>query len=203
MNAWLVRPNPHGKNRIKEFRSQDIVAIGWPETGSLAGLSREDLKTFLAGPPYNLSGLKLGNAYATVDIFINQIAVGDTILSPDGDDIYFAEIIGDYQFEEAADAEGYSHQRKVRWLSTTSRKELSKELRTSLKVHRATANLSHHAVEIRALAAGNPVPLHARTVEISYPLRPDFSVEFEIPADISKNEAERLSKYFHTLYFTE
>lgn len=42
--------------------------------------------------PYELNGLKLGNAYATVDLFINRMEIGDFILVPDGDNIYFCEI---------------------------------------------------------------------------------------------------------------
>lgn len=206
MNAWLVRPIPHGTNRINEFRTQNIIAIGWPKIGDLTGLSREELKTLLNGPPYELDGLELGNAYATIDIFVNQMNIGDTVLVANGDDIYFAEITSDYQFDISVDPDGFSHQRQVRWLSNTSRKELSKELRSSLKVHRTTANLSHHVDEIKALATGNPVSRVAQsvtTINVSYPLRSDFTVEFKIPADISKTEAERLSTYFRSLYFTE
>lgn len=206
MNTWLVRPIPHGTNRINEFRRLNRIGIGWPKIGDLTGLSREELKTLLNGPPYELDGLELGNAYATIDIFVNQMNVGDIVLVANGDDIYFAEITSDYQFDISFDPDGYSHQRQVRWLSATSRKELSKELRSSLKVHRTTANLSHHADEIKALAAGNPVSRAIQpttTINVSYPLRSDFTVEFKIPADISKTEAERLSTYFRSLYFTE
>jgi len=30
-NTWIVRPKPHGILRMKEFLSQNIVAVGWPE----------------------------------------------------------------------------------------------------------------------------------------------------------------------------
>lgn len=207
MNTWLVRPIPHGTNRIREFRAQNIIAIGWPNIGTLTGLSREDLKSLLSGPPYNLSGLELGNAYATVDIFVNQMQKGDIVLVANGDDIYFAELTSDYQFNISVDPQGYSHQRHVKWLSDTSRKKLSKELRSSLKVHRTTANLSHHVDEIKALAAGTPVSNKITqpnvAISVSYPLRSDFSVEFKIPANITKTEAERLSIYLRSLYFTE
>jgi len=207
MNTWLVRPIPHGTNRINEFRAQNIIAIGWPNIGDLTGLSREDLKKLLAGPPYNLGGLELGNAYATIDIFVNQMNVGDIVLVANGEDIYFAEITSDYQFDSSVDPDGYSHQRRVKWLSDTSRKVLSKELRSSLKVHRTTANLSHHVEEIKALATGSPVSARATlstaSIDVSYPLRSDFTVDFKIPADLSKTEAERLSTYFRSLYFTE
>ena len=204
MNAWLVRPFPNNQNRINEFHAQSMVAIGWPGIGNLTGKSREDIKKILAQPPYNAKGLELGNAYATIDIFVNQANIGDLVLVPNGDDIYFAEIVSDYKFEASVIIDGYPHQRDVRWISSTSRSALSKELRTSLKVHRTTANLSRHSEEIEALATGRTVPAAtASPIDVVYPLRPDFSVGFKIPADISKLEAERLSAFFSTLHFVE
>lgn len=204
--TWLVRPVPHGTNRIEEFRAQNIIAIGWPELQDLTGFSREGLKALLAQAPYGYSGLALGNAYATIDIFVNQMHPGDLVLVANGDDIYFAEITSKYQFNDAHTDDGYPHQRTVKWLlpASISRQTLSKELRSSLKVHRTTANLSHHEKEIEALAAGKAFAREAeKDISISYPLRPDYSVSFTIPSDISKSEAERLSIYFRSIYFTE
>ncbi len=209
-NAWLVRPFPHGIKRVEEFKKENIVAIGWPGIGDLTGQSREDIKRILSETPYCYSGLELGNAYATIDIFVNQMNIGDLIISPDGDDIYFAKIVGDYHFEASKDGAdvGYSHQRKVTWLNDTSRKQLSKKLRSSLKVHRTTANMSEHVLEIEALATRgiyeeSTEALLVDTIKVSYPLRPDCLISFDIPKDISKDEANRLSAYFQTLYFKE
>ena len=214
-NAWLVRPFPHDDKRLEEFKLKNVVAVGWPGIGDLSGKSREDIKSILSGPPYNLSGLKLGNAYATVDIFVNRMQVGDLVLVPDGEDIYFCEITSDYYRDKSVDYiekpidsndYGYPHQRKVKWLSNTLRTELSKALRSSLKVHRTTADLTKHYEEIKALSQGHEYSgesTDSNTIEVTYPLRSDFSISFEIPADITKSEAKRLSLYFESLYFTE
>jgi predicted Mrr-cat superfamily restriction endonuclease len=202
MNTWLIRPVPHGINRLQEFRTRNIIAIGWPQIGNLSGQSRESIKKLLASPPNNYTGLVLGNAYATIDIFVNRINTGDIVLVPNGDDIYFAEVTTGYFFDDSFVNEGYPHQRKVKWLADTSRESLSKELRSSLKVHRTAADLSRHSTEIAALATGNPLPV-TKTIDVSYPLRPDFSVVFKIPADITKTEADRLSTYLRSLYYSE
>lgn len=204
-SAWLVRPMPHGINRVSEFKEKKIIAVGWPSIGDLNGKSREDLKQLLSQPPYNLNGLALGNAYATIDIFVNQMQIGDLVLMPNGDDIYFGEITGDYYLDSTVDSddEGYPHQRTIKWISDASRKELSMDLRSSLKVHRTTANLSHHVKEIESLCRGEKVneTMQATTINVSYPLRPDFNVDFKIPTDVSSDEAQRLSTYFASLYF--
>lgn len=204
-NAWLVRPYPHEIKRLDEFKQMNIVAIGWPGIGDLTGKSRSDLKNILSDDPYNLSGLQLGNAYATVDIFVNQMQVNDYILVPDGDDIYFCQISGDYYLDETNNSEemGFPHQRNVTWLSSTVRKNLSNPLRSSLKVHRTTADLTKHYNEIKALACGDSYSEDTTMVNVTYPLRPDCNIAFSIPANISKTEAKRLSLYFETLYYTE
>jgi len=208
-NAWLVRPFPHGKKRLDEFKTQNIVAVGWPGIGTLTNKSREDIKEILSGAPYQLKGLELGNAYATIDIFVNRMQVGDLVLTPDGDDIYFGEITSDYYLESTVDNEstGYPHQRTVKWLTDTSRKNLSKPLRSSLKVHRTTANLSDHVGEIESLANGKEYKVEkfdeSDIISVNYPLRPDFTISFNVPSDISKDEAKRLSNYLETLYFVQ
>lgn len=207
-DAWLVRPFPHNIKRLDLFRQNGFVAIGWPGIGDLTGKSREDIRSILSGEPYNLNGLELGNAYATIDIFVNRMQLGNLILVPDGDDIYFCEVISDYYLDHSVDndTDGYSHQRKVQWLSDTSRKDLSTSLRSSLKVHRTTADLSKHYKEIKSLSQGHRHVTAAdecNMISVTYPLRQNFSVNFEIPSNITKSEARRLSLYVESLYFSE
>lgn len=210
--TWLIRPYPHNILRIDEFRQKNIVAIGWPGLGDLTKKSREELKRLLAQPPYSLIDRKLGSAYATIDIFVNQMRPGDLVLVPDGDDIYLGELTGGYRYDPAVDndTDGYPHQRTVSWFPVnTSREDLSKELRASLKAPRTAANLSRHGHdrEIEALASGQARGAAgtgaAGTTTVSYPLRPGHMITFSIPNDISRQEAQRLSAYFASLYFTE
>lgn len=205
--AWLLRPYPDGETkRLDEFRAKGFIAIGWPGIGSLEGKSREDIKELLSGEPYNYSGLVLGNAYATIDILVNRMKKGDYLLIPDGDDIYFAVVDSGYVFDQSMDDDtnGYPHQRRVKNFTVSHlRSELSKQLRSSLKVHRTTADLSKHYDEIKAIADGGMFSAAVDDVDVSYKLRPDYTVSFKIPGDISKTEAKRLSMYFETLFFEE
>ncbi len=205
--AWLLRPYPDGETkRLDEFRAKGFIAIGWPGIGSLEGKSREDIKELLSGQPYNYSGLELGNAYATIDILVNRMEIGDYLLIPDGDDIYFAVVDSGYVFDQALDNDsyGYPHQRRVRnFTSSHLRSELSKQLRSSLKVHRTTADLSKHYDEIQAIASGKSFSATVESVEASYQLRPNYTVSLNVPTDITKTEAKRLSMYIESLFFVE
>lgn len=207
--AWLIRPFPHGKNRINEFKSNNIVAVGWPLIGDLTGKSREDIKSILQGPPYNYSSLELGNAYATVDILVNQMSIGDLALIPNGDDIYFVKINSNYKYDQSKDTddEGYPHQREVSFISgPIPRSQLPEALRKSLKVHRATADLSRHYDVIKSLSEGNSVTTttpnnESEFIDVEYPIRPGVIVKLSIPNDITQNEALRLSDFVKTLFF--
>lgn len=204
--SWLLRAVPHGIRRMDEFKNSNIIAIGWPGISNLKGKNREQLKEILSLEPYNLKSLELGNAYATVDIFVNQMNINDLVLVIDGDDIHFCEILSDYLYDKTKDKDdiGYPHQRSVKWLNKTQRNKLPKELRSSLKVHRTTADLSHHSDLIRALAHNEDVDVKKNQfVNVEYPLRPDLSIKISVPKDITKVESIRLSDFIKTLYFDE
>ncbi len=156
----------------------------------------------------------LGAACTMMDLFVNRMSIGDYVLVPDERDIYFCEITSDYFYDESAPDNGkaYFHKRSVRWLPSALRSNLSEELRVSLKVPRVVADLAKHTAEIKALANGtkyeniaennrNQQEYSGETIDVSYPIRKDFDIRFQIPVDLSKNEAKRLSMYFETLYF--
>ncbi|MBT9137165.1 MAG: hypothetical protein DDT34_02252 [Firmicutes bacterium] len=204
--VWLLRPSPHGTNRMGEFVARSIIAIGWPELGDLTGMSREQIKAALATPPYSLSSLELGSAYASVDIFVNQMSVGDLVLVPNGSEIHFCRVVGDYGYSQSDQGDGYPHQRRVEWLATTLRTSLPMEVRLSLKVHRVTADLSEHFETIRAIVHGEPLPGAecndvSGVVSVDYPLRPGVLVTVTVPRDITRTEAERLGDFVRTLFF--
>lgn len=207
-NAWLVRPNPQGYDRMKEFLKQGIVAIGWSGIGDLSNLSQDNIRRRLSDPPYNYSSLELGNTYATIDLFVKQMATGDYVLVPHGHSIYFAKIESNYLFDSSRDneEEGYPHQRKVIWLSEPiPRSSLPDTLRNALKIHRSTANLTKYYKIIFSLANGEDIPQNLpptdTLLKVDYPLRPDLLVSIEVPRNITKTEALRLSEFVRTLYF--
>ncbi len=210
--AWLLRPYPHNHDicRLDYFRENNLIAIGWPGIQSLAGKSRDQIKEILEGPPHNLQSLQLGNAYATIDILVNQMQPQDYVLVPNGDEIYFAKITSSYQYdpEKDNDTEGFPHQRKVTWLrGPISRSELPATLRNSLKVHRTTADLSRHYEIIKAFAEGTDLPHQTSEVQpsdfivVDYPIRPGVLAKISIPQDITQTEASRLGDFVKTLFF--
>lgn len=208
-NAWMLRPFPHDHSRVNEFLSNNIIAIGWPFIGDLTGTPREDIKNILAGPPYNYTSLKLGNAYGTVDILVNQMQIDDLVLVPNHEDIYFCQIKSDYQYVPTLDndQDGYPHQRSVIWLNPIKRDNLPMDIRSSLKAQQTATNLTKYYDIIKALANGEPLPSDATSspatnyVSVDYPLRPSEKITISVPQDITKIEAERLGDFIKTIYY--
>lgn len=202
-SAFLLRPYPNNNLQIENFRKESIIALGWEKVGACAEKSRSTIKQELS-TEYSLSGVALSNACIALETFIFRMKIGDLILLPVNEDIYFCEITGEYFYNDTVD---YAHQRKAQWIATSvSRKQLSNELRASLKVRRLTADLTSHVEEIKSLARGERYVKSERpgtAIEVSYPLRPNFNINFQIPNDITKSETERLITYFSTLYFVD
>jgi len=205
MKAWLIRPFPNDIDRLTNFKTDNIIAIGWPEVSSLAGKDKNEIREILKKHPKNYSPNQLGAALTTVDTFVNRISKDDLVVIPYEDDIYFAQVISDYFFEPTKVNDGYPHQRKVKWLKgPISRSQLPDDLRNSLRAPMTAADLSRHINLIKNFLnddSSEAVQSSPALMDIYYPLRTDLNCTIKIPEDITKEEAERLGDFVKTLYF--
>ncbi len=116
-HAWAVRPYPHGIYRMEEFLSQKMAAIGWPKLGDLKGCDREQIAERIK-THYGGSLRHVGQVTGIIDRFVNQIQIGDAIVIPDGNNVYFGIVTGGYVYkpELATLDEGYPHWIGVEYL---------------------------------------------------------------------------------------
>lgn len=208
MKAFLLRPFP-GVNRIDEFINESVVGLGWAELQNLSGKNKDELRQVIVdtvGEP--LVSNKLGSLLSLYNIFVNTMSIGDLIVCPNGQDIHFGKIEGDYFYNKDYVDLDYAHQRSVKWLSLYKRDELPEGLRKSLRVQRTTADLTKHLEVIEAFAYSNADDLKAELdiknidlVKTVYQLRPDLQIEISVPSDITETEAQRLGDYIKTLYW--
>ncbi|WP_254821930.1 restriction endonuclease [Haloglomus halophilum] len=135
-NAWVVRPKPHGINRLDEFLDQDIVAIGWNSVGDLSEATEAEIRSRIEDA-YDWSVYKEGQAVGQVNRFANEISKGDHILVPSGGDVYIGQVTSEYRWEPSQEAgKGYPHQRDVEWQfdgGAVSRSSLPGRIHDSLK----------------------------------------------------------------------
>ncbi|WP_317176034.1 restriction endonuclease [Halomontanus rarus] len=136
-DAWVVRPKPHGTNRLNEFLEGEIVAVGWPSLSDLSTYTKRDIREQIKDI-YGQSSHELGQNTGQINRFVNEMSVDDLVLVPSGGNIYLGKIQGQYEFveERASDEEGYPHQRKVEWChggAAIDRSSLPGKLHDTLK----------------------------------------------------------------------
>lgn len=201
-SAWLVRPYPNETYRFREFKTDNIVAIGWPNIGDLSYKPlKDEIDDILSKEPYNLHGISRGLASSTISLFINSMDIDDYVLVPVKNRIYIGKITSNYIYVPTKEIDGYPHQRNVTWMASTNRTDLSDDLRRLLKDRRTAANLSASLEEIKSIANG--IEYKRELIDVSYPLRSDFDITFTVPSDMTATEAKRLSEHIRTIYYKE
>ena len=131
--TWMVRAGRGG--RIYDIcKDNGVIAIGWHELGSLAGLgSREALREAVARQWPEWTPQAVAMAAGQLHRFRNEIRSGDRILTYDpGRRVYLVgEITGDYRHDSSLDAPN-PNLRPVRWRGEVSRDLLTLASRNSL-----------------------------------------------------------------------
>ncbi len=118
-HAWIVRPYPHGKYRIKEFLANNMIAIGWPGVGDLSCcIGLDDIKSRLLAYYKYHSSRSLESLIRSISRFIFDLGERDYVVVPDGSIAYFGRVTSKYKYDSSRDSEneGYPHQRDVEWL---------------------------------------------------------------------------------------
>lgn len=116
--AWIVRPYPHGFYRVKEFLTNNIIAIGWPCIGDLSQCkNRDDIKEKILTHYSYSSHQSLGQSAGNIYRFIFDLGDKDYVVVPDGPIVYIGRVISQYKYDASVDSkdEGYPHQREVEW----------------------------------------------------------------------------------------
>lgn len=210
-HAWLIRASLYGDktNYSEEFISKGYIALGPNNLPNLQGMNVEKIKNHLKS---RLGDDKLtaGALAATANNFVNKMQVGDLALLIDGNTVYALEIASDYDYvvTKYVTRVFLCHRRNIRVLNRYDRDVLSNGLRLALKSGRQVADISKCYDEVHKLcydveSVGKQAESKVKSVEVSYPLRPDYQVKFTLPADISKTEAERLDAFIRSLYYRE
>lgn len=147
--AWAVRPKPADEFRLDEFLSDNLIAIGWSHAGDLDGLNRDSIKERL-NQTYDYGPYQLGQRASQVDWFVNDIDVGDYVLVPDGNRVFFGEVESEYKHISELVDEDYANQRDVHWKfdkKAIDRSKLPGRLYDQLKNQRTVFEVDAESVE--------------------------------------------------------
>ncbi len=121
--AWHVKGSLDIPKIRERFVKEGMIALGWTNFKSMAGKDREQIRDMLrddhCNKHYATNPRSLGIATATLNKFINLMNIGDYILLPYDDKVYFGKVLSDYpckkKFIAGKDKE-FPHRREVEWL---------------------------------------------------------------------------------------
>lgn len=130
---WFVAA---GEGSVKSdlFLNNDFVAIGW-QLGDLSGKDKDEIQLKYKEIYRNDSEKSIGQNVSQIDKFINEIRVGDYIISSDSSkgEYLFGRCTSDYYFSNEKDTDinyNYEHCRDVEWLMKIEQKIFPTELKS-------------------------------------------------------------------------
>jgi restriction system protein len=114
-----------------EFKTRNVIAIGWNDTGSLKNVSSADEIKNLVKNAYNYVSGKLISATGQINRFRFDFKVNDYCITynPPERKYSVGKIVSEYGYDNKLE---YKHMRKVEWLGEISRDLLSTSTRNSL-----------------------------------------------------------------------
>lgn len=153
---WVVRPSPDRTDRMEEFLTDDLIAIGWPHLAPLNEIPPEQLFAKLQAGSPDTSKRTLKMQQNMIIRFTTEMKIGDLVVVPNGKLIYFARISSDYLYQHSKVKDGYPHQRKVEWLLEKKgypRVKLDTILRGALRPQLALYSLEDYGPRLDQLLA--------------------------------------------------
>lgn len=160
--AWLVRGRVGDQDRTGVWLQEGYVGAGWPDAPDVAaGLGREEIKERVAAGYPHYTPAQVRSAAGNLVRFLDEIADGDLVVTPAGDDLRIGTLTSPpYRREEAIDL----HRRAVAWRGVVTRwreKPIPAGLKDAMDRRHAVSDLSDFRDDIAALISPGPAPLPA------------------------------------------
>lgn len=162
---WVIRAGIESKF-FDDFSRDECIAIGWDRISNIENLKESNLgsikKQVIAKYPElkdELKGGKLSRKISDIsskiDKFINELKIGDIIVTPGKKDVLIGEIISEpylitdkYKGELIKDGfvGDLNKARKVKWVKRIERKDLEPNLKLILGVYHGIAHINEPQV---------------------------------------------------------
>ncbi|MDM8558040.1 hypothetical protein [Candidatus Parabeggiatoa sp. HSG14] len=137
MNGWILRPYPHGINRMTQFLEENFIAVGWPGIGNLYSCNRSCVYQKVVEFYIEDYGDEFCRESSNIITrFNDKMRIGELVLviprKEDSLEVAVGLIDSSYFFDRKYDEtgsldtgyNGFSHRRKVIWLEKKFPKRL-------------------------------------------------------------------------------
>ncbi len=156
--AFAFRLKPSEKDRVKELLGENQIAIGWSRAHSLLNpeLDKAGFRTELdLHYPELAERKRLGRDINHVWRFVREVSIGDVVVVPHGNDVYFLEVTSGPKLLADKTKDDTAIRRDVRVLLSgrpVSRRSLPPELRRALSFRDTSKDLSSVLGGVLAIA---------------------------------------------------
>ena len=147
---WFVSAGENGV-KINSFEKNNFVAIGW-FSSDLNNKDKNEIDSLYSEQYSNEDNRKKGQAVSQINLFVNEIEIGDYIISSDSSNRSYliGKCTSDYYFSEKKDDDinnQYKHCRDVKWLGKIDWNDVSKQLSQSKSVSEIKNKLKDEVFE--------------------------------------------------------
>jgi restriction system protein len=120
--VWVVRAGKGGIN-ADAFEGNGVVAVEYSRMPSLQGWDRASI---LAEARKHFPRRLAGNVAGQLDRFVNEMAEGDLVITPNGEtrELLYGKLTGGYEYRTSAPVGESHHVRSVQWLGRRDRDKL-------------------------------------------------------------------------------
>lgn len=151
--AWLVRgANVDGVNLLPRWFADGYCSIQWVEVPDIApGTPKPEIAKLVKQFYPDATAVSQGLSVGVLDRFLNQIHVGDVVVTVDGPRVYVGEVTGEPTY---TGQKLVTRQRAVAWKNADSpflRAELSSDAADGLRGQLALSDLTAHLAEFATL----------------------------------------------------
>ncbi|MEC1524469.1 hypothetical protein P9D43_20920 [Neobacillus niacini] len=144
MKIFMLRSKPNNTERIDVFLRDNVVTIGWQETGDLTNATKEDIREALKSNGYE--GQSLLTNLGLVNAFVRTMQEGDLVLIRQGNIVHIGEV-GPYRWAKEYEDMKMSHAHSVkRWFTPVAFNQLNASMQSLLKNIRTIAQY-HGTIE--------------------------------------------------------
>lgn len=155
--AFFLRIEPSGIDRLPEALASDQIIIGWSRTEGLLDeslLSRDEFRGMISNIHYREDKdlRRAGQAAGNMWRFIRKMNVGDLVVAPSNLEFYVARILGHATYDKSRIEDDTAYRRKVEWLNNKKPIDYTKAkpgLREKLKERYISRNASRWLKEIK------------------------------------------------------
>lgn len=159
--AWLVRgANVGGTNLLPRWFAEGFCSIQWREIPDFPpGTPRGQIAKLVSEGQPDATAVSRGLSVGVLHRFVNEMSVGDIVVTVKGSKVYVGELVGGPTYEPT---ELVTRQRRVEWRNVESpflRSDLSSEAADGLRGQLTLTDLSAHVREFAKLAGIELDPL--------------------------------------------